>query len=92
MQQSAPKISIVWLCQKLTQCPCWARSQCDCFISFASLATRERDAMFNEVSMTDKKEFARMFREACSEQYSTFAATFKDGALHYYKNLDEEIN
>ena len=48
--------------------------------------------MFNEVSMTDKKEFARMFREACSEQYSTFAATFKDGALHYYKNLDEEIN
>ena len=84
-------ISIVWLAQKITQVPTYARANADCFISFASLATRERDALFNEVSMTDKKTFAAMFADATRDQYSTFAATFKDGSLKFYKNLDDEI-
>jgi len=84
-------ISIVWLAQKITQVPTYARANADCFISFASLATRERDALFNEVSMTDKKSFASMFANATMDQYSTFAATFKDGQLKFYKNLEDEI-
>jgi hypothetical protein len=84
-------ISIVWLCQKITQAPTYARANVDCFISFASLATREREALYNEVSLTDRKTFARMFSEACSDQYSTFSATFRDGKLRYFKNLQEEI-
>jgi hypothetical protein len=84
-------ISIVWLAQKITQVPTYARANADCFISFASLATRERDALFNEVSMTDKKTFAAMFADATRDQYSTIAATFKDGQLRFYKNLEEEI-
>lgn len=84
-------ISIVWLCQKITQAPTYARANTDCFISFASLATRERDALYNEVSMTDKKSFQAMFSDATGDQYSTFAATFKNGSLHYYKNLTVEL-
>ena len=84
-------ISIVWLAQKITQVPTYARANADCFISFASLATRERDALFNEVSMTDKKTFASMFADATMDQYGTFAATFKDGQLKFYKNLETEI-
>ena len=84
-------ISIVWLCQKITQSPTYARANSDVFISFASLSTRERDALFNEVSMTDKKSFAAMFADATMDQYSTFAATFKDGQLRFYKKLEIEI-
>ena len=67
------------------------RANADMFISFASLATRERDALFNEVSMTDKRSFAAMFANATMDQYSTFGATFKDGQLKFYKNLETEI-
>ena len=84
-------ISIVWLAQKISQVPCYARTNADSFISFASLATRERDALFNEVSMVDRKTFAAMFVQATTDQYSTFAATFKQGQLCYYTNLEEEI-
>jgi serine kinase of HPr protein (carbohydrate metabolism regulator) len=84
-------ISIVWLAQKITQIPTYARANADSFISFASLATRERDALFNEVSMVDKRTFADMFVEATTDQYSTFAATFKAGQLHYFKDLETPI-
>ena len=60
-------------------------------INFASLSTRERDALYNEISVTDRKTFSRIFATA-TEQYTTFAASFKDEKLRYYKNLESEIN
>ena len=84
-------ISLLWLCQRITQAPTFVRSNTDCFISFASLSTREREALYNEVSMTDKRTFADMFSRATQDQYSTFCAVFKGGKLNYYKDLDEPI-
>jgi hypothetical protein len=84
-------ISVVWLCQKITQTPTYVRANTDCFISFASLATRERESLYNEVSLTDKKSFAAMFASATQEQYSTFTATFKNGKLSYWQNLEHSI-
>jgi len=84
-------ISLVWLCQRLTQAPTFVRSNTDSFISFASLSTREREALYNEVSMTDKKAFAAMFADCTRDQYSTFAATFKAGKLSYFKDLEHPI-
>ena len=81
-------ISLVWLCQKMTQAPTFVRSNTDCFISFASLSTRERNVLYDEISTTDKKSFSRMLTESTCERFGTFAATFKDGQLRYYKNLD----
>ena len=85
-------ISIIWLCQKLTQCPTYCRANCDVFISFASLSTRERDALYNEVSMTDKHTFQTMFTDNTKDRFSTFAATFRDGKLNYYSNLEKKID
>ena len=85
-------ISIICLHQKLTQAPTYLRANADVFITFASLSTRERDALYNEISVTDRKTFSRIFATATEEQYSTFAASFKDGKLRYYKNLESEIN
>jgi hypothetical protein len=79
------------LAQKITQIPTYMRANADCYISFASLATREREALYNEISTTDKKDFARMFADTTQEQYSTFCATFSEGRLRYFKDLDEEI-
>ena len=84
-------ISLIWLCQKLTQSPTFCRANCDVFVSFASLSTRERDALYNEVSMVDKRSFSAMFTLATEEQYSTFSATFRDGKLTYWKNLEIPI-
>ena len=84
-------ISVIHLCQKLTQSPTYCRSNTDCFISFASLATREREALFAEVSLVDKKSFAKMFAGATNEPYSTFCATFKNGKLRFYQNLEHEL-
>jgi uncharacterized C2H2 Zn-finger protein len=85
-------ISIVWLCQKLTQSPTYARTNCDNFITFSSLATRERDCLFHEVAMTDKRSFNKLMTDCTAEAYSTLSCTFRDGQLKYYKNLEETVS
>jgi hypothetical protein len=84
-------ISIVWLCQKLTQCPTYGRTNCDLFIMFASLSTREREALYNEVAVHPRKEFNLMMSTATSAPYSTFSASFQDGSMKFYCNLTDEI-
>jgi hypothetical protein len=85
-------ISIVWLCQKLTQSPTFFRANTDVFVSFASLSTRETECLYNEISICDKKRFHQMFRDCTESQYSFFAATFQNGKLEYFKNLKHKIN
>ena len=84
-------ISTIQLHQKISQCPTFVRANTDTFISYNSLSGREREALYNEVSTVDKKTFAKIFTETTHEQYSTFCATFKDGRLKLYKDLEEEI-
>ena len=84
-------ISIIQLHQKISQCPTFVRANADTFISYNSLSGREREALYNEVSTVDKKTFAKIFKDATEVQYSTFCASFIDGQLKLYKDLEEEI-
>ena len=85
------RTSIVWLAQKLTQIPTYARANTDVFINFASLSTRERQALYDEVSICSLPAFTKMFNESTKEPYSTFCASFQNGKLEYYVNLEKKI-
>ena len=84
-------ISIVFLAQRVTQIPTFMRAQTDCFMVFGSVSTRERESLYNEVSVLDKPDFKRMFSAATTGEHGFFVASFQRGTLKYYKSCETEF-
>lgn len=83
------RTSLIWLAQKLTQIPTWARTNADTFVSFSSLSTREKDSLYAEIGVIDRKDFDKMFTQATAQPYTYFVATFKDGHIRYFASSKE---
>ena len=86
------RLSIVFLSQKMAgQIPTVIRSNTDCAIFFGATSFREQEAAYSEFAMVNKKSFTEMFRSATAERHSTLTCVMKEGRLHYYHNLENEL-
>ena len=85
-------LSIIALCQKLTQSPTILRSNSDCFVAFSANSLREQLILYQEVGVVDMKTFTRIFRDATEKQYSCLVITLIAGKIRFFKNFSEEYN
>jgi signal recognition particle GTPase len=76
--------SIICLHQKLTQSPTIIREQTDTYIMFGSNSRRERDALFNEMSTMEPREFHNMIQHHTKDEYAFIIATSKKGQIKFY--------
>ena len=83
-------LSMVVLCQKITQCPTILRAQADTFCVFSATSTRETDQLHAEIGILDKKTFEKVFRSATGDRYSFFCCSMIEGQLRFYKNFETE--
>jgi energy-coupling factor transporter ATP-binding protein EcfA2 len=79
-------LSIIGLFQKLTQAPTILRGNADCIIAFAASSYLERDCLWREISVVDKKEFQRIFNTATENNDHGFLCSSigRDGSLKFY--------
>ena len=85
------KLSMVFLHQKVTQCHPIVRVNADCFIVFSSNSYQERECLWREVSIVEKKEFTRIMNEATNEPYGFLVcSTGNDGKMYMY-NRDGRV-
>jgi hypothetical protein len=79
-------LSICGLFQKLTQAPTILRGNADVIIAFAASSYLERDCLWREISVVDKKEFQRIFNTATENNDHGFLCSSigRDGSLKFY--------
>jgi hypothetical protein len=75
------KTSIVHLTQKLTFSPTCLRSQADCLICFPATSYLDREALYREFSLVDRKTFFALLQKATREKYSFMACCTQPGGL-----------
>ena len=61
------KISMVFLFQRVVQCPPCIRANIDVIIAFGAVAFPELDALHNMASVTNRKQFKKMFYQITNE-------------------------
>ena len=85
-------ISIVHLCQKLTQSPTIFRANADVIVMFSAASMIEREALYREVSVCDKKTFFGLLNKATANTDHGFLCSCigTDGQLRLY-NKDMEL-
>ena len=84
-------MSMVVLLQKLTQAPTILRSNADTFAAFSACSIRERDALFKEIGILEKKEFAKYFNHCTEKQHCAFVASVIQGEIKLFDNFKSEI-
>lgn len=85
------KLSMISLHQKLTQAPTILRANADCVISFSASAFLEREALWREMAITDRKTFLAMFNTATEQKHSFLVCTLVDGRLRFFQGLEHEL-
>jgi hypothetical protein len=81
------KLSILSLHQKLTQAPTILRGNADQIMMFGACSYLEREALYKEVSIVDRKTFMRIFNHATDEPHSFLCCVMsREGQLKFYKH------
>ena len=81
-----------YFCRKRWRARCQPWSvQTDAAIFFGATSFREQEGAYSEFAMVNKKSFTEMFRSATAERHSTLTCVMKEGRLHYYHNLENEL-
>jgi hypothetical protein len=75
------RTSIYHLVQKITMSPPMFRSNCDTLLCFGATSHLDREALYREVSLVDRKTFFELFRKATREKYSFMACCIQPGGL-----------
>lgn len=85
------RISAVFLLQKLTQCPTVVRASTDVFISFSACSEVELSSLFREVSVFEKKQFLKLFREITKTPFAFLTISVIGGKITFYDKFDKQI-
>ena len=85
-------LSVVFLCQKISQMPTIVRANTDCFIVFAACSQIELDALFREVSIVDKKQFLHLFRSVTDKPHAYLCISVIAGKISFFANCKEPID
>ena len=80
-----------FLFQRVVQCPPCIRANIDVIIAFGAVAFPELDALHNMASVTNRKQFKKMFYKITNEKYSFLVMRTYGGRLSFYHNFDREI-
>lgn len=78
-------LSMIVLCQKITQMPTILRCNADSYIMYSSSSYLERECLYKEVSTVEKKEFIKIFNKATEKEYSFLVCVMsRTGQLQFY--------
>jgi hypothetical protein len=74
-------VSIVHLSQKLTYSPPIFRSNADTILAFGATSALDRDALWREFSIYDRKTFLALFEKATKKPFSFMACCLQRGGV-----------
>lgn len=79
------RTSVVFLQQKISSLPTSIRSQADFVLSFATMSTREKEALYNECCCAPTfKQFDALFTSKTSKPFSYIILSVQDGVPKIY--------
>ena len=79
------RLSIISLHQKLTQCPTVIRGQVDSICMFGACSYLERECLYKEVSVVERKLFMKMFTEVTEQPHAFLVCTMsREGKLKFF--------
>ena len=79
------QLSMLFLHQKVTQMHPVVRVNCDTFAVFSSNSHAEKECLWREISVVERKEFNRIMNEATQSDYGyLIASTSKEGKMVLY--------
>ena len=79
------KLSCMFLHQRATQCSPIIRSQTDTYIIFSSSSYSERESLYKEVSVVDRKHFAQIMGKATDQKFGCLICSKShDGRMIMY--------
>ena len=85
------KLSMCFLHQKVTQAHPIIRTNADTFIMFSSSSYSERECLWREVSVVDKRHFGVILNKASDERFGCLVcSTGCDGKMYLY-NKDGDV-
>ena len=81
------RLSIISLHQKLTQCPTVIRGQVDSICMFGACSYLERECLYKEVSVVERKLFMKMFTEVTEKPHAFLVCSMsREGKLKFYES------
>ena len=78
------QLSMCFLHQKVTQCHPIIRTNADTYVMFSSSSYTEREMLWKEVSVVDRKQFTDILNTACQEQYGALICSQSKGKMIMY--------
>ena len=81
------RLSIISLHQKLTQCPTVIRGQVDSICMFGACSYLERECLYKEVSVVERKIFMKLFTEVTEKPHAFLVCTMsREGKLKFFES------